>query len=157
MYRGLTNSLTCPKVGEIDVMKYADEAYPADYYSRSILAEEDAKSVLGLCKLKIIGVLSFLFLFSSCFYTGSKKEREDFVSYYKGIVLSEELSPLDRVEVSCMLNDSTVLRVLTNKEGYFEIQDSSFTSLNLQSNSRALSFKKRGLCFYILVCYSAPT
>ncbi len=42
-----------PKGNEIDLMKYAEEAEPVDYYKRVILAEKDALSLLWLCKIEI--------------------------------------------------------------------------------------------------------
>lgn len=124
--------------------KNVEEPYPLDYYSRSILLEEDAKSLLWFSKIKVIGLLSFLFFFSSCVNSTPMKAREDFVNYYNGVVLGHESLPLENVEVNCILDDSLVLSVFTNKDGYFKIQDSSFTSLNLQINSRELLFNKNG-------------
>ncbi len=39
---------------EIDLMKYADEAEPSDYFNRVILSEKDAASLLWLSKIKIL-------------------------------------------------------------------------------------------------------
>lgn len=39
---------------EIDLMKYADEAEPNDYFNRVILSEKDAASLLWLSKIKVL-------------------------------------------------------------------------------------------------------
>ncbi|WP_047789065.1 hypothetical protein [Tenacibaculum mesophilum] len=44
---------TYPTSGEIDLMKYADDYLPVDYYSRVILSERDLLGLIWLSKLKI--------------------------------------------------------------------------------------------------------
>ncbi|KQM77220.1 hypothetical protein ASE74_18400 [Pedobacter sp. Leaf216] len=42
-----------PKNGEIDLMKYADDYYPVDYYQRVIIAPEDLLGLIWLTKIKV--------------------------------------------------------------------------------------------------------
>lgn len=45
---------TYPAKGEIDLMKYADESRPNDFFKRRVIAQEDLLGVLWLTKLKLL-------------------------------------------------------------------------------------------------------
>ena len=44
---------TYPKEGEIDLMKYAEEYRPEDFYERVVIASEDLLGLIWLTKIKI--------------------------------------------------------------------------------------------------------
>lgn len=128
---------------EIDLMKYADEQVPMDYHDRVVLSKEDSLSIVWLSKIEILSLLFFLSLLLSCSTKNSDSERE-IVDYYSGIVLDKNNGViLENVSVKCSLNNKVIKSVLTDKNGYFKISDSSLNILTIQK-PRKLIFSKSG-------------
>ncbi|MBF8458418.1 hypothetical protein IV494_14640 [Kaistella sp. G5-32] len=132
-----------PKPQEIDLMKYADEIEPPDYYQRVVLSKEDLLSVVWLSKIKILSLLMFFSILLSCNSKKNTESSEDIVNYYSGIVLNDKKETLSDVTVTCMLENDLLQTVSTTKTGYFKITDKNLNTLNIQE-PRKLIFKKEG-------------
>ena len=145
---------------EIDIMKYAEDIKPANYFKRVVLSEKDLLGLLWLSKIKIFSfLLCMLFLCSCTFFEKKKiKPKIKIVDYYNGIVVDMKNKAIKDVKITGF-NDYTGItcETFTDNKGYFEIKEKKFKPSNLHSEDSELIFKKKGYVIdTFIVCRMGP-
>lgn len=132
-----------PSPEEIDLMKYADENEPKDYYDRLVLSQKDSLGAIWLSKIKILCFYFVASLLLSCNSKANKEVEREIANYFSGVIFdSESKKNLQNVTVSCLLEDG-VIKTTTNEKGYFKIFDDKLDKEQIKKGAK-LIFSKNG-------------
>ena len=145
---------------EIDIMKYADEIEPENYFKRVVLSEKDLLGLIWLSKIKIFSFLLSMLLICSCTFFEKKKNKSkiETVDYYNGVVVDENNKAIKDVKITGF-NDYTGItcETFTDNKGYFEIKEKMFKPSRLHSEDSKLIFFKKGFIIdTFTVCRTGP-